>query len=170
MATITATSKLASLANYNGQVVFTPSPANTIRAIGSVLIVHHPVIVQCSSGAFPANTTLAEGEYSVSIAGSYAFTITVPSGTGTYDIIDLLYSGIEGSITEWKGTYGLKFFSSVALLRAESSAAIGFAYIANYGLFRWDSTSTETDDGETVIKLTSVTTGRYLHVERNPSA
>lgn len=169
MAYIETTTKLSTLADYQGQVVFTPTPSNTVRSLDSTLLVHHPITVQCTDGAFPANTQLAEGTYTVTIAGSISFTITVPSGTGTYDIVDLLYSDISGSITEWKGTYGIKFFASATALRAESSAAVGFSYVANVGLFRWDATSTATDDGETVIKLTAVSTGRYLHVERDPS-
>lgn len=68
-----------------------------------------------------------------------------------------------------KSPFGTEFYASAAALRAETDTPMGFAYVANTGLFTWDEDSTATDDGDTVIKIDSVTTGRYLHVEKNPA-
>lgn len=65
-------------------------------------------------------------------------------------------------------------YNTVALLRAEtvtpvtgsSVMLLGHTAIGDGGggVFYWDSTSTATDDSGTIIKLTTVTTGRYMRL------
>jgi len=68
-----------------------------------------------------------------------------------------------------KGAFGNEFYESSSDLRTETDTPSGFAYVANLGQFRWVDDSTDTDDDATVIKVASVTTGRYVHVEKNSS-
>ena len=49
--------------------------------------------------------------------------------------------------------------------------ALANPYDGGGGHFAWDATSTETDNGGTIIKATDVTTGRWLRdISRQPLA
>ena len=79
----------------------------------------------------------------------------------------------DGSVTSDKlaGDAAIKIdATNITQLRGKQGVAGAIAYIKGYntdgdggeGLFYWDSTSTETDNGGTIIKVTAVVTGRWL--------
>ena len=77
-------------------------------------------------------------------------------------------NGLEASASEINGK--VIPIDTIAMLRAKtvtpSTVWISGYYTKGDGafgsnIFEWDSTSTETDNGGTIIKLTSITTGRY---------
>ena len=76
--------------------------------------------------------------------------------------------GLKASASEIDGK--VIPIDTIALLRVRTSTP-STVWVSGYyakgdgafgsNIFEWDSTSTETDNGGTIIKLTSITTGRY---------
>ena len=80
--------------------------------------------------------------------------------------------GLDGKIHPLSGGVGLTIPTAAALRLASPMDTAASYYLQGYrttgdggeGTFRWDAASTATDDGGTVFKVGSVTTGRWIRV------
>lgn len=100
MATVVGTIKLPSGAAYVGTVTFTTLTMPAV--IGGAVVAGASVrVVTDSGGEF--SLALEAGTYRVTIPGSDAFEIVVPSGVLTYDIADITSEPIggDGSDVRW---------------------------------------------------------------------
>jgi nucleoid-associated protein YgaU len=102
-----------------------------------------------ANGAF--TTTLAQGTYTVRIPNTPSFTITIPSGSATYDLEDVRdTAGVPPALT------AEAVFATSAALRASGTvaqivwvSATGASADQDGGFFKRDGTGT--DDGVNVI-------------------
>jgi len=100
MATITGTLKNpVGTGNYSGPLNF--QPTSDVKTIGTSLYSGQGSTLTISGGTL--STTLAAGEYVVTMDGTTPFTVLVPSGTGTYDLLSLITS--TGAVTSATETY-----------------------------------------------------------------
>ena len=90
---------------------------------------------------------------------------------GAYLRYNATKTGIEAGNLPANLTGALTSFDSVAGLKGVASATDGdVAFLEHYyttstgggGLFYWNATSTDTDNGGTIIKATAITTGRWI--------
>lgn len=58
-------------------------------------------------------------------------------------------------------TYGNRCYDTVVEVQAETGTIAATIDVVNVGRFRWDATSTTTEDEISVIKVAAITTGRY---------
>ena len=94
MATITGVIAIPNLVTGKG-ITVSFIPLDTPLAVGSQIIATAPVaVITSSAGALPAALTLAAGNYTVKLSAHEkdygSFNILVPSGSSTYDIIDIV--------------------------------------------------------------------------------
>lgn len=59
------------------------------------------------------------------------------------------------------GAFGNRVYDSVAEVQAETGTVSGTIDVVNVGRFRWDPTSTDTEDGVSIIQVSAISTGRY---------
>lgn len=108
----------------------------------------------------------SRGEASIWLgAGSYKIVLKDSSGS-TIWTVDGISS--EANFSVYATTYtALKGVAGIAT--GDTAQTLGYYAIGDGGggLFRWDNTSTATDNGGTIIKATATTTGRWMLVHDN---
>ena len=91
--------------------------------------------------------------------------------------VDLATPG-DGTVTADKITYDAAIkidLKTIAELRAQAGIANAVVYLSGYyaagdgggGLFYWHTTSTDADNGGTIIKVTGLATGRWIRTDTN---
>lgn len=113
--------------------------------------------VSDASGDWSLGTTFGKG-------GDGADVVGVPNGGTTNQIL------VKASNDDYDTRWVNLTVDNIAQLKLNSNMGrvdvLGYSYIGDGGggLFYWDSTSTEADNGGTIIQATGVTTGRWKRV------
>jgi len=79
---------------------------------------------------------------------------------------------VGGSFASPNGTWAQLSFSTITDLRAQGSTPYAIAILnglstigdGNGGTYMWNATSTTSDDGFTVVKVSNITTGRWIRI------
>jgi hypothetical protein len=111
-----------------------------------------------------ADPTLIAGDYEVTVKGE-TFKITVPAGSGTYDITEIVTDGVSVPST-LASTFGFFRVSSISELRTIRTRAVNKLSLSvglstendgGGGDFWWDSTGTAADDNYLTIRPSDYT-------------
>jgi len=75
----------------------------------------------------------------------------------------MLFTHRPHSLSTAAADHGIKTYADLATLRLETANPPPLVVLVhNVGLFDWDATSTDTDNSISIIKVTAITTGRYI--------
>lgn len=111
------------------------------------------------SGVF--STTLDQGTYVVRMPNTPAFTVTVPSGSGTYDMEDIINSSVPASsVTDSTFSTALVFVASTTIAEIVWIDATGSSSEQDGGFFKRGGSGTHDlvnvitrDDGTTYTRI-----------------
>jgi hypothetical protein len=123
MATVTASFKLADGSPYVGSVLFRPRSTPLVSSPNLVVANGDVTVYTDENGAL--SVALIAGNYRVYAGSGRAVLITVPSGSSTYNLLDLITSTLPAdSDYSWTPgtTYALATNSTPGILRTSSDS------------------------------------------------
>lgn len=149
----------------NGDIITTATVTVYLANTGTVATLYQDDEIATYSNPF----TVLDGNYDTNgaiffKANNGAYDIKIVNGANTTWLYDVSLYDIESSV---------EFYSNIAALRAITAIpSLTYATIKGYttdgdgggGDFYWDSSSTATDNGGTIIKATAITTGRWVRL------
>jgi hypothetical protein len=137
MATVTGTIKVPSVAVYRDSVTFEPL-STPFFTTGKVLYGTRNTVIYPVAGAI--TVTLAEGTYRVILSdGADSFQIVVPTGTGSYDLYDIIDTS---SVPVFTGT-NFRVIDGVLCLKNRTTG--GFNPIYSTGTWPLNGIDIDTD-------------------------